>query len=110
MKPVFFNNKNQHQLYGVHHSPRSNKSASRAIVFCPPLGQEYIRTHWACKLLAKQLARGGAHVLRFDWSRHGNSAGNIDHTLSLQQWLDNVGQAVDWIREESNADSVMLIG
>ena len=110
MKPVFFNNKNQHQLYGVHHSHRSNKSASRAIVFCPPLGQEYIRTHWACKLLAKQLARGGAHVLRFDWSGHGNSAGNIDETLSLQQWIDNVGQAVDWIREESKADSVMLIG
>ena len=83
MKPVFFNNKNQRQLYGVHHSPRANKLAPRAIVFCPPLGQEYIRTHWACKLLAKQLARGGAHVLRFDWSGHGNSAGNIDEILSL---------------------------
>ena len=110
MKPVFFNNKNQRQLYGVHHSPRSNKSVPRAIVFCPPLGQEYIRTHWACKLLAKQLARGGAHVLRFDWSGHGNSAGNIDEVLSLQQWIDDVGQAVDWVREESKADSVMLIG
>jgi len=79
-------------------------------VFCPPLGQEYIRTHWACKLLAKQLARGGAHVLRFDWSGHGNSAGNIDQNLSLQEWIDDVGKAVDWVRNESKADNVMLVG
>ena len=110
MKPIFFNKQNHRQLYGVHHSPRSTKSDPRAIVFCPPLGQEYIRTHWACKLLAKQLARGGAHVLRFDWSGHGHSSGNIDETLSLQEWIDDIGQAVDWVRKESKADSVMLIG
>ena len=110
MKPVFFNNQNERQLYGVHHSPRRPNKAPRAVVFCPPIGQEYIRTHWACKLLAKQLARGGAHVLRFDWSGLGNSAGNIDQNLSLQEWIDDVGQAVDWVRKESKADSVMLVG
>ena len=110
MKPVFFNNQNERQLYGVHHSPRRPNKTPRAVVFCPPIGQEYIRTHWACKLLAKQLARGGAHVLRFDWSGLGNSAGNIDQNLSLQEWIDDVGQAVDWVRKESKADSVMLVG
>ena len=111
MKPIFFNRPDERQLYGVHHSPRSSsQSTPRAIVFCPPLGQEYIRTHWACKLLAKQLARGGAHVLRFDWSGHGHSSGNIDQSLSLQEWIDDVGLAVDWVREESKADSVMLVG
>lgn len=111
MKPVFFNNKDQRQLYGVHHSPRrSNDATPRAIVICPPLGQEYIRSHWACKLLAKQLARGGAHVLRFDWSGHGNSSGNISEVASLQTWIDDLGSAIDWVREQSKADSVMLVG
>ena len=111
MKPLFFNNSTGGQLYGVYHSPRPSKPlAGRAVVICSPLGQEYIRSHWTCKLLAKQLARGGAHVLRFDLSGHGNSSGDIDHQQSLQSWTDDIGQAIDWIRDQSNATSVMLLG
>lgn len=111
MNPLFFNNSTGGQLYGVYHSPPPAKqSAGRAIVICPPLGQEYIRSHWACKLLAKQLARGGAHVLRFDFSGHGNSTGDIVQQRSLQFWNDDIGQAIDWIREKSSATSAMLLG
>ena len=111
MKPLFFKNSSGGQLYGVYHGPaKTSQSQARAVVICPPLGQEYIRTHWACKLLAKQLARGGAHVLRFDWTGHGNSSGDIVQQKSLQSWTDDLGQAVDWIREKSNASSVALLG
>ena len=58
MKPLFFTSSTGGQLYGVYHSPPPAKQlARRAVVICSPLGQEYIRSHWACKLLAKQLAR-----------------------------------------------------
>jgi len=112
MNPLFFNNSTGGQLYGVYHSPPAAKqsAAARAVVICPPLGQEYIRSHWGCKLLAKQLARGGAHVLRFDFSGHGNSAGDIGQQRSLQFWNDDIGQAIDWIREKSSATSAMLLG
>ena len=111
MNPLFFNNSTGGQLYGVYHQPaKTSQSAPRAIVICSPLGQEYIRTHWACKLLAKQLARGGAHVLRFDLSGHGNSSGNINYHQSLQAWTNDIGHAIDWIREKSNADNVTLLG
>ena len=111
MKPIFFNQNNERQLYGVHHPPRRSKgSTAQAVVICPPLGQEYIRSHWACKLVAKQLARGGAHVLRFDWSGHGNSSGYVGEVASLQNWIDDLAAAIDWVREESKADSVMLLG
>ena len=111
MDPQFFNNSTGGQLYGVYHRPtKATQSAPRAIVICSPLGQEYIRSHWSCKLLAKQLARGGAHVLRFDLSGHGNSSGRIDQQQSLQSWTDDIGQAIDCIREKSNATSVTLLG
>ena len=111
MNPLFFNNSTGGQLYGVYHSPaKVSQSHPRAVVICTPLGQEYIRSHWACKLLAKQLARGGAHVLRFDLSGHGNSSGDIDQQQSLQSWTHDIGQAIDWIRDKSNATSVMLLG
>lgn len=111
MKPLFFNSDNQRQLYGVYHAPyRSIGSSPRAVVMCSPIGQEYIRSHWSCKLLAKQMARGGAHVLRFDLSGHGNSTSNMDEQRSLRSWTDDINHAIDWIREESNADNVMLVG
>jgi len=111
MNPQFFGNSKQRQLYGVYHKPqRVSDSPARAVVICSPLGQEYIRSHWACKLLAKQLARGGAHVLRFDYRGHGNSSGNIGDQQSLQSWTEDVGHAIDLIREKSNAASVMLVG
>jgi len=112
MHPQFFGNSNSDpSLYGVYHSPhRTTDAPPRAVVICSPLGQEYLRSHWAIKLLAKQLARGGAHVLRFDLSGHGNSPGNIDDLQSLQTWTNDIGQAVDWIREKSNATNVMLLG
>ena len=49
-------------------------------------------------------------MLRFDLSGHGNSAGDIDQQQSLQSWTDDIGQAIDWIREKSNASSVTLLG
>ena len=111
MKPLFFKNSSGGQLYGVYHgSAKTSQPQARAVVICPPLGQEYIRTHWACKLLAKQLARGGAHVLRFDWTGHGNSSSDIVQQKSLPSWTDDLGQAIDWIREKSNASSVTLLG
>ena len=111
MTPEFFGPDNRGSLYGVYHRPhRPSDTHSRAIVICPPLGQEYIRTHWNLKLLAKQLARGGAHVLRFDWSGHGNSPGDMSDQTSLQTWIEDVGHAVEYIREKSNADNVMLLG
>lgn len=110
MQPLFFGNSN-HPLYGVYHKPhRANDLAPRAVVICSPLGQEYIRSHWNGKLLAKQLARSGAHVLRFDLTGHGDSAGKIRDLKSLQPWINDVGQAIAWVRKKSNADNVMLIG
>ena len=123
MNPQFFGavgSSDGNPLYGVYHGPHRTSDSdarsarlgrsARAVVLCPPIGQEYIRTHWAWKLLAKQLARGGAHVLRFDWSGHGNSSGDIVEQDSLQRWTDDIGRAVEFVREKSNAANVMLVG
>ena len=110
MKHEFFGD-TQSQLFGVHHSPRGiAKKPARAVLICPPIGQEYIRTHWCLRLTANQLCRNGAHVLRMDYTGMGDSAGSLQDVQSLDQWIDDVLMGIKRLKELSGAGTVMLVG
>ena len=109
MRPVFLSE--DEQLFGIYHAPRGNPPPPvRAVVICPPIGQDYIRTHWCLKLLAQQLARKGIHVLRFDYFGTGDSKGNPRNVKSLQRWEDDVETAMDWLIENTGSQSCLLAG
>lgn len=97
------------QLLGAYHPARSADS-SRAVLICSPLGQEYIRTHWALRLLANQLSRKGIHAMRFDYRGHGDSFGDIVDVHSIESWKSDLSCAVDHLKQESGVSSVMLLG
>ena len=97
-------------LFGVYHPPRGGNTNARAVVICPPVGQEFNRSHWALRMLATQLARKGVHVFRFDYHGVGDSAGNTDQIESLDSWTRNIGQAVEHLKKLSGVRNVMLIG
>jgi alpha/beta superfamily hydrolase len=98
-------------LFGVYHSAHGTKLGSpRAVVICPPIGQEYIRTHWNLRLLANQIARQGIHVLRFDYHGVGDSAGNVLDLNKIDIWQRNIISAIEQLKTESGAETVMLAG
>ena len=98
-------------LFGVHHAPRGLRDGGgRAVVICPPIGQEYNRTHWCLRLLANQIARNGVHVLRLDYHATGDSAGRIEEVDSLEIWEQNISQAIEHMKQLTGVSSVMLIG
>ena len=107
MKVQFFGP--DESLLGVHHVPRKMKPG-RAILICPPLGQEYLRTHWTLRLLANQLSRRGMHVLRFDWSGFGDSQLGPEEIRSLERWRSDMDAAIDYLKKLANASSVALLG
>ena len=110
MKHHFFGNP-QSQLFGVHHRPRGIAvEPTRAVLICPPIGQEYIRTHWCLRLMASQLCRQGAHVLRMDYSGMGDSAGSLQEVQSIDQWTEDVLTGIARLKELSGAGTVMLVG
>ncbi|MEM7453212.1 MAG: alpha/beta hydrolase [Planctomycetota bacterium] len=110
MQPRFFGDDDS-QLYGVYHTPRGKVNRPfKAVVICPPTGQDYIRSHWCLKLLANQLTRKGVHVLRFDYAGTGDSPGSFEDVKSIETWQDNIRQAIRHIREQSKAETVMLAG
>ena len=109
MRPDFFGD--DRTLFGIYHPPRGNpKPPVRAVVICPPFGQDYIRSHWSLRLLAGQLARKGMHVLRFDYFGIGDSLGCPSDVKTMSHWEQNVESAIDRLLEESNADSCQLLG
>ena len=97
------------RLFGVYLPGAGDGPSARVAVLCAPWGQEYLRSHRSVRQLGLQLNAAGFHVLRFDYYGTGDSAGDmLDATV--QDWEDDVSQAVDEARETAGADRVSLIG
>ncbi len=108
MNPFFFGS-SKRPLFGMHHPPRGGPSRDSAVLLCPPIGQEYMRTHRAFRQLALQLTREGFHVLRFDYFGTGDSGG-FSHEATVTEWRDNVAEAVDELRDTAAVTRVDLVG
>lgn len=90
-------------------TPASGARQRRAVVFCPPFGEEYVRAHRTGRVMAERLAARGLDVLRFDYYGTGDSGGD-DHEFSLIGAAADVGDACAEVRAVSGASRVTLIG
>jgi pimeloyl-ACP methyl ester carboxylesterase len=97
-----------HRLLGIYHPP-SGKIRAQGVVICPPAPQEYMRTHMALRKLGTMLATSGIHVLRFDYSGTGDSAGS-GKDGSLSEWQDDIVAATTDLKEASSVTKVSLFG
>lgn len=104
---AFFFGPPGHQLFGFHHVPRG--VARGAVLICPPWGGEYDFSHRALVALARRLAAGGSHVLRFDYSGTGDSWGETTEA-DLRRWEDDVGLATNELRTMSGFAAVDVVG
>lgn len=110
MKPIHFGQPDR-PLFGVYHQAMgANAGAARAVLICPPIGQEYIRTHWTLRLAASQLSRKGIHVFRFDYAGLGDSWGSIKDVRELAMWQADLVAAANQLRELSGAFRVTTLG
>jgi pimeloyl-ACP methyl ester carboxylesterase len=96
------------QLFGVYHAPEADAPRAAGLALCPPLGQEYIRSHRAYVQLARLLAARGLHVLRFDLSCCGDSPGDADQGR-FAQWVGDAGAAAAELRNGA-LQQVGLVG
>lgn len=107
MKPMYFGN-SARRLFGVYEAPAAS-SRDAGVVLCYPGEHEYNMTHWAFRRLSAMLAREGLHVLRFDWSCTGDSAGDTGQG-SLHEWVADVGTAVRELRDIAGITAISLVG
>jgi len=108
MIPCQFGSDGQQRL-GIYHAPRASVATDAAVVLCPPVGQEYMRTHRALRQLALALADAGLHVLRFDYHGTGDSAGRTGDD-SLETWIGDIPLAAAELADISGASRLALVG
>ena len=107
MNPLFFGPA-ETPLYGVHQPP-DGKALGAGLVLCYPFGQEYMRAHRAYRQLALLLTKIGFHVLRFDYRGTGDSSGELDNVIA-DDWVADVGHAVQELRDVANIQRVGVVG
>lgn len=108
MNPFFFGNARE-PLFGVYSPPASAGSRENAVLICPPLGREYIRSHWALRRVADQLAGTNTHVLRFDYFGTGDSAGESQQG-DVTRWRDDIRAAAEELVELSGVRKPAVLG
>ena len=72
-KPFIFPN-GSYNLFGILHEPEI-ESNGEGFVFCSPFAEEKLWAHRVFVNFARELARLGYTVLRFDYMGHGDSEG-----------------------------------
>jgi pimeloyl-ACP methyl ester carboxylesterase len=107
MNPLFFG-PSAAPLYGVHQPPEG-KALDAGLVLCNPFGQEYMRAHRAYRQLALLLTKLGFHVLRFDYRGTGDSSGDLAD-VTADDWVVDVGHAVQELRDVANIQRVGVLG
>jgi uncharacterized protein len=108
MNPFFFGSSRK-QLFGIHHPPKAKTGRASAVLLCYPFGDEYMRTHKAMRQLTLQLAKAGAHVLRFDYFGTGDSAGESEDG-TIEQWLEDIAVAADELKEAAGVSRISMVG
>jgi exosortase A-associated hydrolase 2 len=108
MTPLYFGESTR-RLFGLYTPAHARGGRQRGIVLCPPWGAEYLRAHRSMHQLAKLLAEAGFHVLRFDYSGTGDSAGDMPDT-SLDRWAEDIGTAVEELKDTAGIPRVALLG
>lgn len=106
MNPFFFGS-SRNQLFGAYDPPPTG--GRRGVVLCYPWAREYLLVHGTFRYLARLLAGAGYHVLRFDYSGTGDSAGEFEDA-GVEQWVGDIHTAIDELRDVGQVAQVTLIG
>lgn len=107
MNPFYFGPSDR-PLFGLYTRSRGVDDAP-AVLLCYPVGSEYMRAHRAFRQLNMLLNRAGFHVLRFDYSCTGDSAGEgLD--ASTATWLDDIDWAIDELQDTAAVERISVVG
>jgi len=103
MKPVIFD-----ECFGWLHE--GEPAAARGVVLCQPFGREAMWVHKGWRVFAEALAGAGSPTLRFDYAGTGDSAGESEDGVQIEQWLRSVRSAIAYLKQTTGVTQVALCG
>ncbi|MGJ7519870.1 alpha/beta fold hydrolase [Variovorax sp. LT1P1] len=108
MTPLMFGPPSR-RLFGLFHAAEGTRASDTAVLLCPPMGHEALRSHRFYRLLALRLSRRGVPVLRFDPYGTGDSPGD-DEDGDLDGWRRDIGEAHRELVARSGASRIVWFG
>ena len=102
----FFTNRRGRRLFYAMHGGQNGRPAW---VFCNPFLEEKVFSHPVYINFARRLSEAGWPVLRFDYEGDGDSEGDY-RKIGLREWVDDVEDAISFVRGRHFAKSVNLFG
>lgn len=108
MTPLMFGPPSR-RLFGLFHAAEGTRASDTAVLLCPPMGHEALRSHRFYRLLALRLSRRGVPVLRFDPYGTGDSPGD-DEDGDLEGWRRDIGEAHRELVARSGASRIVWFG
>lgn len=110
MSGGFFFESGPRRLYGFRYDPAADAARQdEAVVLVHPFMEERQDSHPVFRNLAMDLARKGFPALRFDLYGHGDSEGEWP-AATVDAWLDDIANAVAWVKREQGVTRVALMG
>jgi exosortase A-associated hydrolase 2 len=107
-QPFFFEN-GQYRLFGLLHKPVAGGLRNEGFVLCHPAFEEKLWAHRVYVGLARELARHGCPVLRFDYMGYGDSDGDFEQA-TVATHLSDIAKAVEVLKTQAGVSSVGLLG
>jgi alpha/beta superfamily hydrolase len=106
--PYFFNSHGK-QLFAIYHQANPESLMRHAVILCYPIWQEYMRAHWAFRMLAEALAKNGFDVLRFDYRGTGDSEGD-ELEFKISDWINDIQAASEEAKAVAAVSKISAIG
>ncbi len=103
--PLYFGT--NRELFGLFHP--AAMPVRKAVLLCPPLGQDQIRCHRLYRQLAHALVAEGIAVLRFDYYGTGDSAG-ASGEVDWDRCVADTVAAADELRRRSSIGHIVAFG
>lgn len=95
-------------LLGFTHMP-TNDDKNTGIVYCHPFGEERNCSHFIAANAAREFAKHGYPVLRFDFSGCGDSEGAFEE-FTLENWCNDITAAIQQLKERARVERIILWG
>jgi pimeloyl-ACP methyl ester carboxylesterase len=107
--PFYFQSQGR-PLFAWLHESTAPRRFDHGVIICPPIGYEQLHSHRTLRHLADALSRESIPTMRFDWDGTGDSTGIDEDPDRYSTWLENVRDAVRWMREHQGCQQISLIG